>query len=131
MNNKPIRALVVDDEELIAELLAETLRASGVEVTTAFDAKDALQTYLNMLPDIVFSDYIMPDIDGIQLMKSLKAIEPKLPVVLFSGYYEKLLKAVEKESVKPEATMRKPFLRVDKINEIMNNLIANSRLKPM
>lgn len=131
MNNKPIRALVVDDEELIAELLAETLRASGVEVTTAFDAKDALQTYLNMLPDIVFSDYIMPDIDGIQLMKSLKAIEPKLPVVLFSGYYEKLLKAVEKESIKPEATMRKPFLRVDKINEIMNNLIANSRLKPM
>jgi len=104
MNKRIPRVLLVDDDHATAEILAETFKLAGVDVIIAYDAKDAIQTYLNMHPDIVFADYIMPEIDGIQLMKALKALEPKLPFVIFSGYHDKLIKDLENESVKPEAT---------------------------
>jgi CheY-like chemotaxis protein len=123
--------LLVDDDKTTAEILAETFTSAGAEVAIAHDAKEAILSYLNKRPDIVFSDYIMPEIDGVQLMKSLKALEPKLPFVLFSGYHDKLIKELEKETVKPEATLRKPFLRMEKIIELLNDYAPKTSLKPM
>ena len=117
---KKIRVLIVDDDETTAELLAQICEEMGTEVFIAHGGKDALQTYLNFHPHIVFSDYIMPDIDGIMLMKSLKALNPDLPFVLFSGYYSKLETDIQKETVKPDAVLRKPFIRVEKISDILD-----------
>ena len=114
-----VRILLVDDDENTADLLAEAFRSIDVEVIVAYDGKDAIQTYLNFRPDIVFSDYLMPDINGIMLFKAIKALNPDLPFVLFSGYHEKLVRDVKAAGIEPDALMRKPFLRLEKITEVL------------
>lgn len=121
-NQDPIRILLVDDDENTADLLAETFRDIGADVIVAYDGKDAIQTYLNFMPDIVFSDYLMPEIDGIMLYKSIKALNPDLPFVLFSGYYDKLVNEVEAANIEPDAILRKPFLRLEKITEVLSKI---------
>ena len=115
-----IRVLLVDDDETTAEMLAQICEGLGAEVFIAYGGKDALQTYLNSNPHIIFSDYIMPDINGIMLMKSIKALNPNLPFVLFSGYFSRLEAAIRKETIKPDALLRKPFVQVDKISDILD-----------
>lgn len=114
-----VRILLVDDDENTADLLAEAFRSIGVEVIVAYDGKDAIQTYLNFRPDIVFSDYLMPDINGIMLFKAIKALKPDLPFVLFSGYHQKLVNDVKAAGIEPDALMRKPFLRLEKITDVL------------
>ena len=118
-NQGTVRILLVDDDENTADLLAEAFRSIDVEVIVAYDGKDAIQTYLNFRPDIVFSDYLMPDINGIMLFKAIKALNPDLPFVLFSGYHEKLVRDVKAAGIEPDALMRKPFLRLEKITEVL------------
>ncbi|MBC8278033.1 MAG: response regulator [FCB group bacterium] len=118
-DQEQIRILLVDDDENTADLLAETFKDIGADVIVAYDGKDAIQTYLNFQPDIVFSDYLMPEIDGIMLFKAIKALNPDLPFVLFSGYHDKLVNEVKAAGIEPDALMRKPFLRLEKITEVL------------
>ena len=116
---KKIRVLIVDDDDATADLLADTVRQMGVEAFTAYDGRQAMLTFLQKEPDIVFCDYLMPDIDGIMLMKSIKALNPRLPFILISGYYERLVNDLKSAKIEPEAILRKPIIRLDKIKDIL------------
>lgn len=67
-----IKILVVDDDPAIRENVAEILSAEGYQVHTAENGKVALKTISLINPDIVLTDYIMPEMDGITLCKILK-----------------------------------------------------------
>lgn len=84
----PRRVLVVDDEELVRSMLARYLERKGFDVVSAADGREALELFRERNFDLVLSDVRMPGLDGIGLLKALKEINPRVPVVLISGYGE-------------------------------------------
>lgn len=81
-----LRVLVVDDQDIICELLAERLRADGHEVMMAFDGNEALRLFDPGLVDLVITDESMPGLTGSQLAKAIKEKSPGSPVILLTGF---------------------------------------------
>lgn len=86
-----LRVLLVEDEELVAELFAEALLDDGHEVVIAGDGEEALDLFHEAKNqgrpyDIVVTDMRMPRMDGMTLTVRLRRERPKLPVVVVSGY---------------------------------------------
>jgi CheY-like chemotaxis protein len=81
----PPRVLVVDDETLIADSVTEILNRNGYEARAVYSGADAICQCEVQRPDIVVTDVIMPDMDGIRLAIAVRAICPNTRIVLFSG----------------------------------------------
>ena len=78
--------LLIDDERAIRLAGAQTLELAGFEVETRESAEQGLVLLSVDWPGIVISDVRLPGIDGLALLKSLRAIDPELPVVLITGH---------------------------------------------
>jgi len=79
------RVLVVDDEAIIADTLAEILNRSGYDAIARYSGRTALDCIEELCPAIVLSDVIMPDLNGVQLAQSVRMLCPTTRIVLFSG----------------------------------------------
>jgi two-component system response regulator (stage 0 sporulation protein F) len=82
------KILLVDDEEGIHLLYREELEEEGYEVHSALTGEDALEKLRIISPDLVILDINMPGMNGIEVLRQMKEINPKLPVVLSSAYHE-------------------------------------------
>src|SRR5579884_2964418 len=79
--------LVVEDERLIARLLKETLQIEGYQVVTVLHGEDAVQFTLRETPHLVLLDMKLPDIDGYEVVRQLRA-HPKsmhIPIIVLSA----------------------------------------------
>ncbi|HET9426885.1 MAG TPA: response regulator [Allosphingosinicella sp.] len=83
---RPLRLLLVDDEELVRVGTAEMLREQGHEVVEASNGQQALSLLEEQAIDAVVTDYKMPRMDGAQLADRIRAIRPGLPILLITGY---------------------------------------------
>lgn len=79
------RVLVVDDEAFILEMTREALRDAGYRVLTASDGEEALQMVEDAEVDVVVTDLRMPNMDGFDLIRRLRAWDPNLSIVAASG----------------------------------------------
>ena len=84
-DGSPIRALVVDDEPNLAELLSSALRYEGWVVDTAGKGADALRKVRDNTPDLVVLDIMLPDMDGIEVMRSIRQDHPYIPVLFLTA----------------------------------------------
>jgi two-component system KDP operon response regulator KdpE len=116
MSNKQ-RILIVDDEPQITRVLRRSLTTHGYEVRVAGDGLSALQTFGDWLPDLVVTDLSMPDTDGLQLCRNLRAIS-QLPIIVLSVRGEERTK-VQALDVGADDYVTKPFG--------MNELLARIR----
>ena len=80
------KLLVVDDDPLIRRSLGEVLRREGYQVVEASTGAEALRMVANAAPSLVITDFNMPELDGMQLLRELHARKPDLPVILVTGY---------------------------------------------
>ena len=80
------RVLVVDDEEGIRDLLSRTLALAEYEVDTTSDGVSALDLVRNDGYSLVIADLRMPGMDGLTLIREVKQIDPKLPIIIITGY---------------------------------------------
>ncbi|WP_448382625.1 ATP-binding response regulator [Desulfosoma sp.] len=80
------RILVVDDEESTRDLLSLTLQSDGYEVVCAEDGFCALELCHTHPPDIVVTDIKMPGMDGIELLRRLKHLNPDMEVIMITGH---------------------------------------------
>ena len=80
-----IKALVVDDEESLADLVAMALRYEGWQVKTAHNVADAIAAHNEFSPDIAVLDIMLPDGDGLGLLKKLREKDPALPVLFLTA----------------------------------------------
>lgn len=87
-NNKTI--LVVDDEKLISKALTRKLSDEGFTVEAAFDGEQALIKASEIKPDLILLDIIMPKLDGISVLRKLKASDEtkNIPVIILSNLYD-------------------------------------------
>ncbi|MDI6727952.1 MAG: sigma-54 dependent transcriptional regulator [Thermodesulfovibrionales bacterium] len=78
--------LIVDDEEGIRESLSGILEDEGYDVLTASSGEDALAIAKEHMPDIVFLDVWLPEMDGLETLPRLKEIDANIPVIMISGH---------------------------------------------
>lgn len=77
--------LIIDDEASLRQTMARILQRAGYEVTTAADGKEGLALVSEHPFDLVYSDIRMPDMNGLEFLKSIHVKFPDLPVVLFTA----------------------------------------------
>jgi DNA-binding response OmpR family regulator len=81
-----MRLLVVDDDLNIQRLYKEELEEEGYEVVIATTGKEALEIFAKEKFDIVTLDILMPDIDGISLLRKMKEQRPNIPIIMSTAY---------------------------------------------
>ena len=82
------KILLVDDEESIHLLYRAELEENGYKVYSALSGRDALQNFKIISPDLIILDINMPGMNGIEILRQIKEINPHLPVVLCTAYQE-------------------------------------------
>jgi two-component system OmpR family response regulator len=80
-----VRVLVVDDEQVLAELLTSALRYEGWEVASAHDGLAALRAARENPPDVVILDVMLPGMDGLEVLRRLRAELEELPVLFLTA----------------------------------------------
>jgi two-component system OmpR family response regulator len=84
-DGRPIRVLVVDDEQTLSELVGLALRYEGWEVRTAADGMSAIAEARDFRPDLVVLDVMLPDIDGLEVLRRLRADIERMPVLFLTA----------------------------------------------
>ena len=79
------KVLVVDDERVIADTLAMILNQSGFEARTAYAGEKAVELAGTFQPDMLITDVIMADLNGIDAAIQIREILPAVKILLFSG----------------------------------------------
>lgn len=104
------RVLVVDDEPSICQVIALHLEDEGHEVHTAPDGVRGLERFVGERWDLVLTDWVMPGMKGDELADAIKRINPKMPVVLVTGFADRLTQSGRQDSPF-DLIVRKPFTR--------------------
>jgi putative nucleotidyltransferase with HDIG domain len=105
--------LVVDDEEAIREVVSTMLESRGYRCTAVSNGRSAQEYVRKQTPDLVLSDMIMPEMDGIKLLDWLHGFDPEVPVIMVTaihdistaleairrGAYDYILKPFEKDQL--------------------------------
>jgi two-component system, NtrC family, response regulator PilR len=121
------RILIVDDDELIRKFLNDFFVDLNYEVVTAENGEDALQKFTPLSFDIVISDLVMPDLNGLELLKEIKARDDKILFFLITGY-PTLETAVEAIKNGAYDYIVKPF-NLEDLRIKVERAITNSQLK--
>ncbi len=85
---EPIRVLFVDDEADFLEPVAFWLQSKGYQVLTAHNGQEALDAIKRDKPDIAFFDINMPQMNGLEALRRLRAEKYELPVIMLTGRYQ-------------------------------------------
>lgn len=107
------KILVVDDEEAIREVISTLLDAQGFRCTTCVNGKVGLDTFRKDSYDLVLSDIVMPEMDGLKLLAELRMADPDVPAIMVTamhdisialeairaGAYDYILKPFEKDQL--------------------------------
>ena len=84
-SGRPARILVVDDEPSLAELLTMALSYEGWDVRTAADGTQALRLAAEFTPDAILLDRMLPDLDGVEVLRRLRVDAPDVPVLFLTA----------------------------------------------
>lgn len=91
MTNSKKKVLVVDDELEIVDFLERFLKRFNITVLRALNGDAAIQEYENNQPDWIFLDIMMPNKDGITVLKEIKKINPQAQVIMITGKEDKAI----------------------------------------
>jgi len=109
--------LVVDDDPQVLEVVGEMLRLAGYRVATAVDGRDAVAQFRGDVFDLVITDLIMPEKEGLETIAEMRKVRRDIPVIAMSGggrvgptdYLETA------RYIGASATLAKPFARSELI----------------
>jgi len=131
-DNEKVRILVIDDADIIRNSLKKFLSEYDLDVVTCNDGLEGLQKALEIKPKLIFLDLLMPNLDGIRLLRVLKVMEELkyIPVIVISGHTDKtnVLAAMEAGA---ERIVSKPLTKeilVRNINDVLGgNFLSNTK----
>lgn len=118
------KILVIEDDDMFRNVLVQMLSKSGFDVRQAGDGNQALEVCAQFGPDLVLTDIIMPDKEGLETIQELMEIKPGIKIIAMSGGGKfgpnSYLPLAEKLGAK--ATLQKPFMREELLNTIYSVL---------
>ncbi len=119
---KKLTAMVVEDEVAANEMLSSTFKSFFADVASAFDGKQALEIAKKNKPDIIFVDIIMPEMDGIELSRKLREMNPNQIIIVISASND-IQKISESIEVGVNSFIQKP-IDTKKIIELLKNITS-------
>lgn len=84
-DGSPIRVMTVDDEPSLTELLSMAMRYEGWEVSTADSGTQAVKVAREVRPDAIVLDMMLPDFDGLEVMRRIRTEQPNVPVIFLTA----------------------------------------------
>lgn len=125
MHCRPARAsiLLVDDDEEVVEAVGRLLRAEGHDVHTALGCREALKVALRHGFDVLVSDLVLPDGDGSELLRALRAYRP-VPAIAITGHADRVTWS-RAERAGFRRVLGKPF-RIGSLIEAINRACGAS-----
>jgi len=123
----PKTILIIDDEKTIRWSLAEALAAGGYDTVDADGASAGIARFREASPDLVVLDMKLPDGSGLDVLKTLRAEDPAVPVIMMTAYAE-LETAVEAMKMGAYDFVAKPY-SIEKLRVTIANALENERLR--
>ncbi len=124
--------LVVDDESVIADTLAEILTRSGYTGVAEYDGDSALETALLMPPEMLITDVVLPGMSGIELAITIRRIFPDCKIILFSGQASTAdLLAAARQDGHHFTLLTKPLHPQDLLTRVSENLKGHKQNAPI
>ncbi|MFH1865352.1 MAG: response regulator, partial [Candidatus Eisenbacteria bacterium] len=117
----PVRLLIVDDEEIMRQFLNEVLKDEGYDIDLAASGKEALKRMNDSEYDIVLTDIVMPELDGLGVVAATKDLSYNPSVIVMTGYAS-METAVESMKLGAADYITKPF-NIDQIRIIVKNAV--------
>lgn len=84
--DRKLNIMVVDDEQIVLDSVNKHLRKENYQIFTALSVREATDKMLQDQMDVILTDLMMPDIDGMEFMAMVKKENPNLPVIMITGY---------------------------------------------
>jgi len=119
---KKLTAMVVEDEGVANELLSSTFKNFFSDVSSAFNGKEAIEMFERLKPDIIFVDIVMPEMDGIELSRKLREMNPNQIIIVISASND-IQKISESIEIGVNSFIQKP-IDTKKIIELLSNVTA-------
>jgi len=94
------KILLIDDEQDFLEIMGQRVESWGYELVVASCADEAMKAFGAEKPDAIILDYVMPDINGVELLRKIRELNKNIPVIMFTAYPdEKSIKGSEELKV--------------------------------
>jgi CheY-like chemotaxis protein len=119
-----VRLLVVDDESGIRDLLKRHLTFLGYQVETAGNGKHAIEKLGEQKFDVIISDIQMPEMDGIELLRTIKAEYPMVHTIMITGYVT-LDNALACMRLGADTLVFKPLTDLEELEQAVEKAIAS------
>jgi CheY-like chemotaxis protein len=121
-----LKILVIEDENLLSDLLKKFLTRDGHQVLIANDGVEGIKIYYQFRPDLIITDIIMPEKDGIEVIVEVLKDNPELPIIAISGGRRAVtadfnLDSAEMLGVK--GILQKPFTH-EQLQELVSTLLS-------
>ena len=119
---KKLTAMVVEDEKVTNELLSSTFKNFFSDVTSCFNGEEALAAYEKSAPDVIFVDIVMSGMDGIELSRQIRTLNPTQIIIVISASndIEKISESIE---VGVNSFIQKP-IDTKKIIELLTSVVS-------
>jgi two-component system response regulator MprA len=118
----PVKIFVVDDEPMLLDLAVAILEPQGFDVKTFRDPQQALNEFPAARPEVVVTDYAMGELNGMDVVRECRRLNPRQKIILISGTVDEDIYAGE--TVKPNSFLAKPY-QVQKFVETIKQLAAS------
>ena len=121
--------LIVDDDKNIAKLIEDTLKAEKkYDFTSVTNGEACLKYIAEQMPDLILLDIQMPGIDGIETLRRIKELDPRIPVIMISGL-DSLEKAVQSMKLGAYDYIAKPFKDKNRLAVTIRNALMTRDLQ--
>ena len=115
--------LLVEDDSDVRTLLRHALEMAGHEVTEAWNGRDGLEQYARVRCEVVVTDILMPEMDGLALIRELKRRDPGVRFIAITGGVGVLDFLDDAETLGAQRSLRKPFSMNDLVNAVREALL--------
>jgi len=126
------RILLIDDDDLLRDAIGDLLESEGYDVTTAEDGNQGLESFQAVRPEIVITDIMMPDRDGIETIIALSQENPQPRIIAISGgggQLDSLSYLKMAERLGADRVLEKPF-RAKVLLEAISTLLKSEKTVP-
>ncbi len=123
-----LKILCIDDNIHGLTARRVLLEDMGYTVVVARSGREGLEAFHSQKPDLIIVDYVMPQMNGGEVIREIKRTNPKLPVILLSGYTESM--GLEEKVPEADCVMKKGSREVSELASAVTRLFRKSMKKP-